>query len=131
MELYEASYRAYSRANRLSSDDMRVRNDRAMMLVFHLARELDTALELLTSTVEDGEKRLDQMPASTSKTERDLLREIVGDALENIGQYWRTHGADNDKAIDAYEKSLEYAVPQNPRTYVKPILRQLRGQEEE
>lgn len=130
-ELYEASYRAYSRANRLSPDDLRVRNDRALMLVFHLARELDMALELLTSTVEDGEKRLDQMPASTPQTERDLLREIVGDALENIGQYWRTHGADKDKAIEAYEKSLEFAVPQNPRSYVRPILRQLRGQEEE
>jgi hypothetical protein len=105
-DLYEASYAAYTRASQLDPSNVRLRNDRALILVYSLRRELELAEEILDSAVRDGQRQLDENPPEDSGDLRNL-QEAVGDAHGNLAvlYFQQERFADARKAA---EKSLEY-----------------------
>lgn len=107
MPYFEASYAAYTRANRLDPENVRLRNDRALILVYHLRRELDTARELLESAARDGETQMAENPP-TDPAERQNLEEAIGDSYENLGLYHVTFSKDYATARKVLEKSFDY-----------------------
>ncbi|MEO0478652.1 MAG: hypothetical protein AAF196_04150 [Planctomycetota bacterium] len=121
---YQKSYRAYTLASTIAPDDLRVRNDRALILVYYLGSDLDLAQELLDSTVSEGQERLDAMNENTPDAERNNLSEIVGDAWENLGTLHLAHREDLDEAESCFRKSLTYYSPSN-RAASRQRLRQI------
>jgi hypothetical protein len=107
MALYEQSYKAYSRAQLLDSKNVRLRNDRALILIYHLEREWDTAQELLESAIADGDKALRDHPPETPQ-ERNDAEEAVGDCYENLALLLLKHKRDGAAAKAAAEKSRDY-----------------------
>ncbi len=105
--MYEASYASYVRASQLDPDNIRLRNDRALMLLYHLHRDLDDAVRTLEGARDDGVQRLKDAPPATQQ-ERQDLEEAVGDCIENLGYYFQEHAKDNAKAIPHYKQSLEF-----------------------
>jgi tetratricopeptide (TPR) repeat protein len=105
-DLYEASYAAYTRASQLDPSNVRLRNDRALILVYSLRRELELAEEILDSAVRDGQRQLDENPPEDSGDLRNL-QEAVGDAHGNLAvlYFQQERFADARKAA---AKSLEY-----------------------
>jgi len=107
MEMYEQSYKAYSRANQLDPSNVRLRNDRALILIYHLEREWDTAKELVDSAIADGDKQLKENPPSEPQ-EKQNLAEAVGDCYENLALWHLKHSGDLAAAKAAAEASRNY-----------------------
>ncbi len=107
MRYYEASYAAYTRAQQNSPEDVRLSNDRALILVYHLKRELDTARELLENSIEMGNRQLKENPPE-DPDELQNLSEAVGDAYENLGLFHIEFSKDYAKAREVLEKSFDY-----------------------
>lgn len=107
MPLYEESYAAYVVAARLDPSNIRLRNDRALMLLYHLHRDLDDAKATLEQARDDGLARLENEPPA-GEQERQDLEEAIGDCIENLGYYYDVHAKDNDQAIATYKQSLEF-----------------------
>ena len=106
-EMFEASYQAYTHASRLDPDNIRLRNDRALLLIYHLDRELDAAVELLRGAIADGNRRLAKDPPTDPSELRDL-QESVGDAYGNLGYYYMNKVRDYEKTRENIDKSLEF-----------------------
>ena len=103
---YELSYKAYTAAQQLNPDDVRLRNDRALILVYHLHREYDVAEELLRVGIERGIAQRKENPDDQS------LEEAVGDCYENLALLY----IDQSKLAEAEKaarKSLEFHPGQN------------------
>jgi len=81
--LYEQSYLAYERA--VSIDDTRPRllNDTALILQYHLHRDLDRARFLYERAIALAEQALAENPDATSRTE---LRSARNDARSNLSR---------------------------------------------
>jgi hypothetical protein len=107
LAMYEQSYKAYSRAQQLDQANIRLRNDRALILVWHLEREWDTARELLESAVADGQKKLAENPPVEPQAKQDL-DEAVGDCFENLALLHLKHTKDLAAARKAAEASLQH-----------------------
>lgn len=105
--MYEASYESYKRASAADPTNVRLRNDCALMLIYHLHRDLDEAVATLESARDDGLRQIQNNPPSTPQ-ERQDLEEAVGDCVENLGYYYEVHAKDPAKAIAAYKKSLAF-----------------------
>jgi tetratricopeptide (TPR) repeat protein len=121
--MYEASYASYVRASELEPDNIRLRNDRALMLLYHLHRDLDDAVRTLEQARDDGLARIKDSPPATAQ-ERQDLDEAVGDCIENLGYYFEHHRKDASKAIPHYKQSLEF----HPKTQ-RAAARRLRALE--
>ncbi|MBK8978910.1 MAG: hypothetical protein IPM29_23670 [Planctomycetes bacterium] len=106
-ELFEVSYTAYTRASALKPDDVRLRNDRAVLLVYYLHRDYPTAIELFEGVIRDGTRMLTESPP-TDPDELRNLQEAVGDAYGNLGYHYMTNVQEYAKARPNLEKSLEY-----------------------
>jgi len=106
LDLYEASYAAYTRASQLDPSNVRLRNDRALILVYSLRRELELAEEILASAVKDGQRQLDEEPPEDSGDLRNL-EEAVGDAHGNLAVLYFQQKR-YPEARSAAQKSLEY-----------------------
>lgn len=78
---YEQSYEAYSRALELSPDDPGVLNDTALILQYHLLRDLDYALELYDRAIVAATRMLEN-PDIDSRT-ADATRIALRDATNN------------------------------------------------
>ncbi len=104
-EMYEASYRSYTRASQLEPTSVRLMNDRALLLIYHLKNDWPLALELIERGIEMGEE---QLAATAPGEERQPLEEAVGDLYQNRGTYLELHKEDFEAAIAEYEKSLTY-----------------------
>lgn len=105
-ELYEASYAAYTRASELDPANVRLRNDRALILVYSLKRDLDLAERILKSAITDGQRQLDEDPPADADELRNL-QEAVGDAYGNLGVLY----VEQERFAEArtnLQKSLEY-----------------------
>ncbi len=120
-EMYEASYASYVRAAGLEPDNVRLRNDCALMLLYHLHRDLDGAVRTLEAARDAGRKQLEEAPPSDAQARRDL-EEAVGDCIENLGYYWDVHGKDPAKARPFYEESLAY-YPRTQRQATRRLQR--------
>jgi tetratricopeptide (TPR) repeat protein len=106
-EFYETSYAAYSAATRLQPDDIRLRQDRALILVYCLERDFETATELLQASIDEGSELLAESPPDDATELRDL-QEAVGDAYMNLGYLQMRHLEQFEAAKENFEKSLEF-----------------------
>lgn len=106
-KMFEASYASYTRAAKLQPDSIRLRNDRALLLIYHLGRDLDLARELLEGAIAEGEQRLRGLPPDEPR-ELAELKEAIGDCWQNLGYYLMRHTSDREGARRALEKALTY-----------------------
>ena len=106
MGMYEQSYKAYRRAQQLDPSNVRLRNDCALIAIYHLDRDWDLAKELLDSAIADGKKMLADNPPS-DRDELQKLEEAVGDCYENLALWHIKHSKDYAAAKAAAQSSLE------------------------
>ena len=107
MEMYEQSYTAYRRANQLDPTNVRLRNDCALIAIWHLERDWTESKQLLDSAIVDGEKTLRDTPPS-DPDDKQKLDEAVGDCYENLALWQLKHAKDGKAAKAAAEASLRY-----------------------
>jgi Flp pilus assembly protein TadD len=106
-EMFESSYRSYARAAELEPDNIRLTNDKALLLLYHLHRNEAEARAWLETAIAAGEGRLQKDPPADSDARRDL-QEAVGDCWQNLGYYKMTVAKDYVGARAAFEKSLTF-----------------------
>ncbi len=106
-EMFEASYRSYRRASQLEPGSIRLVNDQALLLIYHLHRDLEQARDLLLASIKRGQEQLASNPPVDESALRDL-QEAVGDCHENLGYYHMIHSQDLAAARKAFEKSRTY-----------------------
>ena len=129
-KLFETSYAAYTKASELDPRSLRLRNDRALLLIYYLKRDYPLALELLQESLQEGETILRDNPP-TDPTDLQNLQEAVGDCHQNLGVYYRNVNKDNVAARKALEKSLEfYPFEERASTRYLSRLDQLSADEE-
>ena len=107
MEMFEQSYKAYHRAQQLDPTSVRLRNDCALIAIYHLERDWDEMKKLLEAAATDGQKILDSNPPE-DPDERQNLDEAVGDCYENLALWHIKHSKDGAAAKAAALKSKEY-----------------------
>jgi len=107
MGMYEQSYKAYRRAQQLDPQNVRLRNDCALIAIYHLDRDWDLAKELLDSAIADGEKTLRDNPPE-HPDDKQQLDEAVGDCYENLALWHLKHGKDGAAAKAAAEQSQKH-----------------------
>jgi hypothetical protein len=106
-EMYEQSYKSYRRAQQLDPTNVRLRNDCALIAIYHLDRDWEPSRQLLDSAIADGEARLrDDPPADAN--EREQLDEAVGDCYENLALWHLKHGKDAAAAKAAALASMQH-----------------------
>ena len=110
MKLYEESYAAYTAACDLEPNNVRLQNDRALILLYNLRRDTEKAKEWLVEATARGDKQLKENPPAT-KDDRNNLEEAVGDAYQNLGYYEMTYAKNLAEAKKWYTKSLDYYSP--------------------
>jgi len=99
LDLYERSYVAYLKSLELSPDDPNYLNDTALMLHFHLDRDLDQARAWYVKAAEMAEKELAR--TDLDKEVRPLREIALRDAKNNL--------RDLDKMLEARKKAKEGA----------------------
>ncbi|MBL8727837.1 MAG: hypothetical protein JNM25_05365 [Planctomycetes bacterium] len=106
-EMYEQSYRSYRRAQQLDPQNVRLRNDCALIAIYHLDRDWELSRQLLDGAIADGEARLrDDPPADAN--EREQLDLAVGDCYENLALWHLKHGKDGAAAKAAALASMQH-----------------------
>lgn len=107
MEMYEQSYKAYRRAQQLDPQNVRLRNDCALIAIYHLERDWEISKQLLDSAIADGDRTLRDNPPSDAN-DKQQLEEAVGDCYENLALWHLKHGKDGAAAKAAAEQSRKY-----------------------
>lgn len=107
MEMYEQSYKAYRRAQQLDPTNVRLRNDCALIAIYHLERDWDEMKRLLESAIEHGEAQLRDNPPASAE-DRQNLDEAVGDCYENLALWHIKHSKDGQAAKAAALKSQQH-----------------------
>lgn len=105
--MYEQSYKAYRRAQQLDPQNVRLRNDCALIAIWHLERDWELSKQLLDSAIADGEKTLAENPPSDAN-DKQMLDEAVGDCYENLALWQLKHGKDGKAAKAAAEQSQKH-----------------------
>ena len=100
-------------AAELAPEDVRILNDTALLLVYHLHRDWDRAAELLTRAVELGQKQLEN--AELTKSQRTELESAWGDAHENLGVLHLEHEHDPAAARRWFQRAVEIGPDPRPR----------------
>lgn len=107
MEMYEQSYKAYSRAQQLDPKNVRLRNDCALIAIYHLDRDWELSKRLLDAAIVDGDRQLKDNPPA-ERGELQNLEEAVGDCYENLALWHIKHSKDGAAAKAAAEASTKY-----------------------
>ncbi|MCB9887728.1 MAG: hypothetical protein H6838_19725 [Planctomycetes bacterium] len=107
MEMYEQSYKAYRRAQQLDPANVRLRNDCALIAIYHLDRDWDLSKSLLDAAIADGTKLLESNPPA-DRNDRQNLEEAVGDCYENLALWHLKHSKDGAAAKAAAEASQKF-----------------------
>jgi tetratricopeptide (TPR) repeat protein len=107
MAMYEQSYKAYRRAHQLDPTNVRLRNDCALIDIYHLEREWDFSKQLLDSAIADGDKTLRDNPPADAN-DKQQLEEAVGDCFENLALWHLKHSKDGAAAKAAAQQSQKY-----------------------
>lgn len=105
LEHAEKSYLAYKAAAENASDDVRVLNDAALVMVYHVRKDVPEMEALLERAIELGAEQV-QDP-DLSEEELDALLEAWGDAYQNMGLVYLTLKDDPAKAREYFEKAFE------------------------
>ncbi len=105
-EMYEQSYKAYRRAQQLDPSNVRLRNDCALIAIYHLDRDWELSKQLLDAAITDGNKQLENPPAD--RDARQNLEEAVGDCYENLALWHIKHSKDGAAAKAAAEASQKF-----------------------
>lgn len=106
-EMYEQSYKAYGRAVQLDGKNVRLRNDLALIAIYHLERDWDKVKVLLDGAIADGESMLENSPPE-NENDKQNLEEAVGDSYENLALWHLKHSKDGKAAKAAATKSQDY-----------------------
>jgi hypothetical protein len=106
-EMYEQSYKAYSRAVQLDGKNVRLRNDCALIAIYHLDRDWDKTKALLDAAIADGDLTLEGSPPDNEDLKQQL-EEAVGDCYENLALWHLKHSKDGAAAKAAATKSQDY-----------------------
>ena len=106
-EMYEQSYKAYSRAVELDGKNVRLRNDCALIAIYHLDRDWDETKALLEGAIADGEDTLSNSPPD-DEDQKQQLEEAVGDSYENLALWHLKHKKDGEAAKAAATKSQNF-----------------------
>jgi hypothetical protein len=93
---------------------VRLRNDCALIAIYHLERDWDLSKQLLDSAIADGKARLRDNPPDDAN-DKQQLEEAVGDCYENLALWHLKHGKDGAAAKAAAEASFEYYPGQRRR----------------
>lgn len=105
--MYEQSYKAYSRALQLEPTSVGLRNDTALIAIYHLDRDWELSKERLDGAIRDGEATLKNDPPK-EQDKREALEMAVGDSYENLALWHLRHTKDFAAAKAAAEKSFTY-----------------------
>jgi hypothetical protein len=106
MGMYEQSYKAYGKARELDPTNVRLRNDQALIAIYHLDRDWELSKQLLDSAIADGDRMLKDSPPEDAQDKQNL-EEAVGDCYENLA-LWHLHAKDAAAAKAAALKSQDY-----------------------
>lgn len=106
-EMYEQSYKAYSKAHQLDPSNVRLRNDVALIAIYHLERDWELSKRRLDSAIADGTKVLEESPPENVE-QRQQLEEAVGDCYENLALWHIKHSKDYQAAKEAAQKSTDF-----------------------
>jgi hypothetical protein len=127
--MYEQSYKAYSRAVQVDGANVRLRNDCALIAIYHLDRDWDETKALLDGAIRDGERTLADSPPDDAD-EQQRLEEAVGDSYENLALWHLKHSKDGEAAKAAAIKSQDYYPGKRrpgARTHLRAAERLLQG----
>lgn len=128
-EMYEQSYKAYTRAQQLDPANVRLRNDCALIAIYHLERDWDLVKKLLDSAITDGDEALANNPPDNENAKQQL-EEAVGDCYENLALWHLKHSKDANAAKAAAKKSQGYhpgALRPGARRHLRTAERILQG----
>jgi hypothetical protein len=128
-EMYEQSYKAYTRAQQLDPSNVRLRNDCALIAIYHLERDWDLVKGLLDAAIADGAETLANDPPDNEELKQQL-EEAVGDCYENLALWHLKHSKDAAAAKDAATKSQDYypgARRPGARRHLREAERMLQG----
>lgn len=89
--MFERAYATYGRALELAPDDVRLRNDCALVAIHHLHCDWDRSRALLQAAIADGERALREAAPAPARARREI-DEAVGDCYENMALGWLDHG---------------------------------------
>ena len=106
---YEEGFRAYKRAMELVPDDPRLVNDTALMLQYHLLRDLDLAEQWLLQARERS-RELWQSASDPAVADEQLL--VYGDSLVNLWRLYDQQGKMEEAS--AMRAELAEADPTRP-----------------
>ena len=110
-KLFELSLWGYEKALAVEPDNPRLLNDLALILVYHLKRDLGRAEKLLEKAVKVGEAKMKAL-GTKDPNQKQFLDEAVGDAWQNLGKLALLK-KDLDGAEKAYKESLKHYSPNN------------------
>ena len=114
------SYRAYQAAAHLSPDDVRVVNDAALVMVYHIRKDVAEMEELLARAIEMGAEQI--ADPELSAEELDFLLEAWGDAYQNMGLVYLTLKDDPAAARTWFERSFEIGPrPRIDRAWIEQV----------
>lgn len=135
-ECFEISYKHYSRVAELAPNEPRLVNDAALLLLYHLNRDLDKAEEMFRRAIQLGTDKLDEMggerpedkendPESQRRAaDWDYLAEATGDAYQNLGLLlWQKQG-DSAEIRKLFMNSFQLD-PRGTRSWLRDDIKEL------
>ena len=102
---YEDSFKAYEKALALSPQDPQLLNDAAVILQYHLHRDIDRAKAMYESTVRLGKRLV--ADKQTSDTDRKRWAQAVRDAQGNLAELAKAKKAAAKKAKSGTKKKSD------------------------
>jgi hypothetical protein len=129
--MYEQSYKAYRRAQQLDPSNVRLRNDCALIAIYHLDRDWDLSKQLLDSAIADGEKMLrDNPPADRQRAEaaaRGSGRRLLREPRAVAPQAQQGRGGRQGRRREEPQVPPRRAAPRGARRHLQEAERLLQG----
>jgi hypothetical protein len=95
---------AYRKASALAPDDVRIKNDTALILMYYLHTEIDSAKAMLLRCIELGAEQIQDETLDADATFN--LKSAWGDAHQNLGVLAFIYENDEPAALSWFEKSI-------------------------
>jgi tetratricopeptide (TPR) repeat protein len=109
---FEESFRAYRRAMALAPDDPRVVNDTALILLYHLHRDLDLCERWLVRAVDLARDAMEKAKADEDEGTLNEQRGVFGDACSNLAKLYAELGRKPES--DERWQQLRSVAPERP-----------------